>query len=201
MKVACVALVLVAVVATHCVSASNLRMLLTEEEVPATLSYTDCLALPVDDSGGSLGANNCGSNLLWWPIWPCDADGYCVAGDVTRFTFSVANAKRAGYTPTSSLINMRNNAERCIITLLVNKYSNNDATYWTAINDVAEEGTYVDGDGSPVASEYLNWAAGEPTGAGEDCVVYTNNEAYDVDCGSGRVGRVVCTKEAQASSP
>ena len=67
MRVACAALVLVAVVATHCVSASNLRMLLTEEEVPATLFYSDCLALPVDDTGGSLGASNCGSNLLWWP--------------------------------------------------------------------------------------------------------------------------------------
>ena len=48
---------------------------------------------------------------------------------------------------------------------------------------VNENGDYVDKDGNTVPSEYINWAAGEPNGGtAENCVVYVDNEASDVDC-------------------
>lgn len=209
--VVCIAIVAVAVVASSASFASayrggdeerlnNLRFLLNEGEVPTLLTYSECQALAIDDTGGSNGGNNCGANLWWWPTWPYDADGYCASGVGDHTSFAAADAQCTGQSPTSSLINMRNNGERCIITFWVNKYNDGDKTYWTAVNDVVQEGTYVDGDGNPVHSQYLNWAAGEPTGADEDCVVFINDEAYDVNCATGTTGRAVCTKQAQANA-
>lgn len=174
----------------------NLRWLLNEAEVPALLSYQDCLALPVNDAGGSDGGNGCDPALYWWPSWPYGNSGFCASAS-SFFIGRDAASTHCG-SSSSELINMRNNAERCLITF----WANNGASstwYWTDINDRAAEGTYVDAVGNPVPSAYLNWAAGEPHGAGQNCVMFMNNEAYDVGCDNGPAGDAVCVQDVPAN--
>ena len=177
----------------------NLRLLLNEGEVPALLSHQDCLALPVNDAGGSFGGSGCGSNLYWWPSWPYDNAGFCASGTPPHTTLASAGTFCANTDGgATTLMNMENNAERCIITHWANT-GGATSWYWTSINDLNEEGTYVDGNSNPVPSVYLNWATGEPDGADEDCVMFKNSEAYDVDCANGPEGQAVCVKDVPAN--
>ena len=192
---------------TNLRTGNSLRMLLTEAnppEEPALLSFQDCLALPVNEAGGDWGVNGCGGLLHWFPSWPYNDNGHCASGlqmDSPSGTQALAHAKCADDTDGGTLINMRNNAERCLVTYWVNSGTSGEATvwYWTAINDVAEEGTYVDADGNEVPSVYLNWATGEPDGADEDCVLFYGNEAYDWECDNFIPGNAVCVKDVPAN--
>lgn len=178
---------------------TSLRSLLNEgqpnNEVPAVLSYADCLALGIDDTNGATGANGCG-NFFWFPGWAYGDNGHCVLAGAFHTTSAGAdgecNANGAG----SSLVRMCSNAERCLITYWVGKYNTNSIWYWSGVNDIDNEGVYIDGDSNPVPAAYLNWAPGEPTGAAEDCVMFMNNMAYDVSCINAPSGHSVCTKDA-----
>ena len=57
--------------------------------------------------------------------------------------------------------------------------------FWIGVNDLANEGTFVNNDGTPF--DYNNWRDGEPNNVnGEDCVITGDNwgkEWIDTGCG------------------
>ncbi|XP_077986252.1 perlucin-like protein [Glandiceps talaboti] len=83
-----------------------------------------------------------------------------------------------------SLANLKTNASNtAVVNLIIDKHLYNTSCiaksgFWIGLNDIAEEGVYVWGDGEPLGdcdNPYTNWAKGEPDNntkkdpKGQDC--------------------------------
>lgn len=160
----------------------QLARLLTEGG-GALLTHDECLALPVFFSPSTNNAAGCGF-LPKWGGWPT-AEGNCQDGVRFDGTLSDAVTKCDGYVVGAKLWAPANDAERCTMTHYAEGLSQSGHNFLTGITDAATEGVWLGPDGEDIDPVYLNWATGQPDGgAAENCLVYRNNEAYDMDCGA-----------------
>lgn len=165
--------------------AKRLARMLTESQTPTLCTLAECQTLIDVAKVQGPPTPECENTMFFWGPGAYPApQGICtsIKGQLGG-TFAAGETACTGdHSGGSAMWAPRTNTERCLMTVYED-LAPSSLWYLADITDTVFEGVYVDSSGAVIDDVYLNWAAGEPTGAGENCVAYKDNEAYDYVCG------------------